>query len=337
MSERDKTSDNPFAESFSAMTQTFTKLVEQNQSLMGSFLDASQTMATSPSSLGDPLNTGSAFAGAMSGLGRDPQKLMQANYALWKEHMSLWQDIAVRVFEAMPSEWPASEHDDGGKDRRFRHEDWTKNPMFEHIRRSYQITSRWMLRTMGEIEGLDEADRKKVMFHTQLLADAFAPSNFFMTNPEALRLMVETNGQSLVKGMQNLARDLDPETSQLKIMMTDPDAFTLGVDIATTPGKVVYQNELMQLIQYAPSHREGVHPTAASSPRRGSTSSTSSTCSRRTRSSPGRSRRATRCSSSRGSTPTPRSAPRPSRTTCRRASSTSSTRSSARPARRRSR
>ena len=106
---------------------------------------------------------------------------------------------------------------------------------------------------MSEVEGLGEEEHRKVMFHTQLLADAFAPSNFFATNPEAMRRMVETNGESLVKGLKNLQRDLDPKTSRLSITMTDPDAFELGVDIATTPGKVVYQNELVQLIQYAPT------------------------------------------------------------------------------------
>ena len=254
MSERDKPSgdkpidDNPFAEQFTAMTRTFTRLVEQNQSMMGSFLDGSRSMTSVPDA--DPMNVGPAFSSAMGNLSRDPQKLMQANYELWKEHMELWQEMALRVFR----EWPVDpDGDPTNKDRRFRHEDWTKNPLFEYIRKSYGITSRWMMDTMGRIEGLDEADRQKVMFHTQLLADAFAPSNFFMTNPEALRRMVDTNGQSLVQGMQNLQRDLDPETSELSIMMADPDAFELGVNVATTPGKVIYQNELVQLIQYAPT------------------------------------------------------------------------------------
>ena len=250
MSERDKPSDetsgNPYADQLSAMTRTFTQLVERNQSLMGSFLDTSHR-AMVPDA--DPMNVGSSFEKAGEKLSGDPQKLMQANHALWKEHMALWQEMALRVFREMP------EGDDGGfgRDKRFRHEDWAKNPLFEYIRKSYQITSRWMMKTVAEIEGLDESDRAKVEFHTQLLVDSFAPTNFFATNPEALRTMVETNGESLVKGMRNLVRDLDPKTSQLNIMMTDPDGFRLGVDIATAPGKVVYQNDLVQLIQYAPT------------------------------------------------------------------------------------
>ena len=250
MSERDKPSDetsgNPYADQLSAMTRTFSELVERNQSLMGSFLDTShRTMVPDA----DPMNVGPSLGKAGEKLSGDPQKLMQANHALWKEHMALWQEMALRVFREMP------EGDDGGfgRDKRFRHEDWAANPLFEYIRKSYQITSRWMMRTVAEIEGLDESDRAKVEFHTQLLVDSFAPTNFFATNPEALRTMVETNGESLVKGMQNLVRDLDPKTSQLNITMTDPDGFRLGVDIATAPGKVVYQNDLVQLIQYAPT------------------------------------------------------------------------------------
>jgi len=276
VSERDKPSDkpsgdNPYADQLSTMTRTFTQLLEQNQSLMGTFLEQSRKMMPpgtgtpgagtpgSPTGAGDmpnvdPLNIASSFEKARANLAGDPQRLMQANHDLWKEHMSLWQDIASRLFRELP------EGDDGafGKDKRFHHEDWAKNPLFEFIRKSYLITSRWMMRTVSEIEGLDERDRAKVEFHTQLLADAFAPSNFFMTNPEALRMMVETNGESLVKGMQNLVRDLDPKTSELNITMTDPDGFRLGVDIATTPGKVVYQNDLVQLIQYTPT-TEKVH------------------------------------------------------------------------------
>ena len=250
MSERDKPSDetsgNPYADQLSAMTRTFSELVERNQSLMGSFLESSRR-TTVPDA--DPMNVGPSLGKAGERLSGDPQKLMQANHALWKEHMALWQEMALRVFREMP------EGDDGGfgRDKRFRHEDWAANPLFEYIRKSYQITSRWMMRTVAEIEGLDESDRAKVEFHTQLLVDSFAPTNFFATNPEALRTMVETNGESLVKGMRNLVRDLDPKTSQLNIMMTDPDGFRLGVDIATAPGKVVYQNDLVQLIQYAPT------------------------------------------------------------------------------------
>lgn len=196
----------------------------------------------------DPMNVGPAFANAAKVMANDPMKLMQANYELWKEHMELMQEAAKALMSAT-----AGDHSMGGFDRRFKHEDWASNPIFDYIRKSYLITSRWMVNTMTAIEGLSENDKKKIVFHSQLLADAFAPSNFLLTNPEAIRTMIDTGGKSIMKGLQNLQRDLDPKTSQLSIMMSDPNAFTLGENIATTPGKVVYQNDLVQLIQYEPT------------------------------------------------------------------------------------
>lgn len=238
----DKSKD--YAQQMTDMAGNFTRMMEQSTSMMTQLFTESHKLATQQF---DPLNISPAFTNAANMMLRDPQALMQANYDLWREHMGLWQEMAGRVLK--DSETTAEQV----KDRRFRHEDWVDNPVFEYIRKSYLITSKWMVDTMASVDGLNEADRNKLLFHTQLLADAFSPSNFFITNPEALRLAMETGGQSVIKGMQNLMRDLDPKTSQLNIMMSDPDAFKLGVNIATTPGKVVYQNDLLQLIQFEPT------------------------------------------------------------------------------------
>ena len=238
---------NPFADHLSEMTQNFSKMVEQNQSLMTDLFNQSHQLASKSV---DPLNVGPAFANAAQIMTNDPQQLMQSNYSLWKDHMALWQDTAGKVMMQNTSETDGKQEP---YDRRFRHEDWSKNPIFDYIRKSYLITSRWLVETMSTVEGLSEEERNKLIFHTKLLADSFSPSNFLMTNPDALRTMMDTGGQSVIKGMQNLMRDLDPTTGQLSIMMSDPDAFKLGVNIATTPGKIVYQNELVQLIQYEPT------------------------------------------------------------------------------------
>ena len=238
--------DQDFAKNMAALTQSFTETVQKNTSLMNDFLNQSHQMVTQ--SL-DPLNITPAVNKAGKLMVSDPEKLMQSNYELWKQHMELWQGIALQIIQ---SEIKPDENKESF-DRRFKHEDWSKNPVFDYIRKSYLITSRWMVSTMANVEGLDDDERDKLVFHTQLLADAFAPSNFLMSNPEALRTMFETGGQSLLKGIENLQRDLDPKTSQLNIMMSDPNAFKLGVNIATTPGKVIYQNDLVQLIQYTPS------------------------------------------------------------------------------------
>lgn len=195
----------------------------------------------------DPLNVGPAFRAASEQLALDPGKLVEANYALWQQHAELWASMAPKVMQGEA---------DKIKDKRFRDESWDEQPLFDLVRRTYLITSRWLVDTMGSIDGLEPADRDKLVFHTRLLADAFAPSNFLMTNPAVMERMRATGGESLVQGMKNLQRDLDPKTGELKILMNDPNAFVLGESIATAPGKVVWQNELVQLIQYTPSTSE---------------------------------------------------------------------------------
>ena len=258
MSDKEKPSQDPmeilstsFVDVWQKNTSMMTDLFNQSHQMLTQSMDPSKLSPSSDSM--DPLNIGPAFTNATKLMASDPAKLMQSNYELWKEHLDLMQQATQQL---MQNATGAGHSDDKQKepyDRRFRHEDWASNPMFDYIRKSYLITSRWMVNTMTQIEGLSESDKKKIVFHSKLLADAFSPSNFFLTNPEAIRTMMETGGQSLVKGMQNLQRDLDPATSQLSIMMSDPDAFTLGENIATTPGKVVYQNDLVQLIQYEPT------------------------------------------------------------------------------------
>ena len=238
-------SKNLITEQFDEMNKQFNQLFEQNRTMMSEMFNKSHQAAAQQL---DPLNMGSAFRAAGNRLTADPQKLMQANYDLWKEHMSLWQDMAGTF--ATPAGDTAPKR---SGDRRFRHDEWSKNPIFDYIRQAYLITSRWMIETMSNIDGLAESDRAKVIFHTRLLADAFSPSNFLLTNPEVLRTMMDTGGQSIMKGMQNLQRDLDPKTGELSIMMSDPEAFRMGKDIATTPGKVVFQNDIAQLIQYTPT------------------------------------------------------------------------------------
>ena len=139
-------------------------------------------------------------------------------------------------------------------DRRFKHEDWQQNFLYDYIKQSYLIAARHLHQTVGKVEGLDEQTAKKVDFYTRQYIDALSPSNFLLTNPEVLRETVATGGQNLVKGLNNLLEDLARGGGdQLRLRMTDENAFKLGVNIATTPGKVVFQNDLIQLIQYYPA------------------------------------------------------------------------------------
>ncbi len=209
----------------------------------------------------DPLNVGPAMTEAAQKLAMDPARLIQANLNLWQQHMLLWQQMSSSmVGSAMGRDAmdPVAAPDKG--DRRFKHPDWSENPLFDYMKQSYLITSRWLVETMSTIADLDPQTAKKVDFYTRQFADAFAPSNFVWTNPEVLRATFETKGENLRKGLRNFQRDLERGNGELRITMSDPDAFELGRNLATTPGKVVFQNDLIQLIQYEPA-TEKVHRT----------------------------------------------------------------------------
>jgi polyhydroxyalkanoate synthase len=168
---------------------------------------------------------------------------------LWWEYSALWQSSMLKLMgqSTTPVVEPAK------SDKRFRHEDWEEHFLFDYVKQSYLIAARWLHNAVANVEGLDEHTRKKVDFFTRQYIDAWAPSNFALTNPEVFRETIASGGQNLVKGLNNLLDDIERGNGQLKISMTDSKAFELGVNIATTPGHVVFQNDLMQLIQYEPA------------------------------------------------------------------------------------
>ncbi|HEY4162882.1 MAG TPA: class I poly(R)-hydroxyalkanoic acid synthase, partial [Dongiaceae bacterium] len=221
-------------------------IAEQSQRLVSEFLARNQeTLEAGP----DPLNVGRAFYEMTTRLMADPQKLIQAQMSLWQDYMNLWQSAARRMMgqESDPVIAPTKD------DRRFKDAAWQDNQLFDFIKQSYLLTARWMQNTVDHVDGLDAKTAGKVDFYTRQFVDAMAPSNFVMTNPEVLRATIESRGENLVKGLQNLLNDLERGKGKLSISMTDYEAFEVGKNIAVTPGKVVYQNDLIQLIQYTPS------------------------------------------------------------------------------------
>ena len=236
----------PGVDDFQKMSAEFMKILAKNQETISKLMAAPQETITS---MLDPFNVMGSFAAGAGQLATNPEKLMQANIELWQQHMQLWQHTADKLLGKETK--PVAEPEKG--DRRFKSKEWDDNQIFDVIRQSYLITSRWLTKTMSEIDNLSEEDARKVQFHTQQLADALSPSNFLLTNPEVIRETVESGGQNLVRGMQNLKRDIEAGRGQLKIKMADDEAYELGKNIATAPGKVVYQNEILQLIQYQPT------------------------------------------------------------------------------------
>ncbi|MBU1171940.1 MAG: class I poly(R)-hydroxyalkanoic acid synthase [Proteobacteria bacterium] len=138
-------------------------------------------------------------------------------------------------------------------DKRFRSDEWGKNPFFEFIRDSYLISARNITQAVSQVKGLDEKKKKRVEFFTKQLLEAASPSNYLATNPELLKLTLETGGGNILEGMDNFLNDVDCHDGSLSIKMTATQSFEVGKNLATTPGKVVFQNDLVQLIQYTPT------------------------------------------------------------------------------------
>ncbi len=179
----------------------------------------------------------------------NPEKAVQSQLELWQSHAQLWQNTWQRFLgeDVQPVVTP-----DPG-DKRFKDEDWEKSQVFDFLKQSYLITAKWAHDLAEQTEQVDERTRHKATFYVDQLANALSPSNFALTNPEVLRLTLETNGRNLVEGLEKLAEDIRTGKGELRIRQTDLEAFEVGRDLATTPGKVVFQNELMQLIQYSPT------------------------------------------------------------------------------------
>ena len=232
-----------------AWSQAMSRIAEQSQRLVADFLARNQSGENLGPSGFDPMAIGRAFMEMTSRLMSDPGKLMEAQISLWQDYMNLWQSTAKRMMgqESDPVIAPAKD------DRRFKDSAWQDNQVFDFVKQSYLLTARWLQSTARNVEGLDEQTSRKIDFYTRQFVDAMAPSNFVLTNPEVLRATIESRGENLVKGLQNLLDDLERGKGQLKISMTDMEAFEVGKNIAVTPGKVVFQNDLIQLIQYMPT------------------------------------------------------------------------------------
>lgn len=231
------------------MSRMMAHIAEQSQHLVAEFLQRQTPMQFGNP---DPLNLGQAFFDMTARMMANPAKLMQAQFSLWQDYMSLWQSTTRKMLgeTSQPVVQPTTE------DRRFKDALWDENYVFDFIKQSYLLSARWLQGTVREVEGLDDKTARKVDFYTRQFVDAMAPSNFAMTNPEVLRETLETGGENLVKGLSNLLGDLERGKGKLQIRMTDMAAFKVGENIAVTPGSVVFQNDLMQLLQYTPTTEE---------------------------------------------------------------------------------
>ena len=183
---------------------------------------------------------------------QDPKKLMDAQMALWNSYGQLWQAAWQRVLglPAAPVAQPAR------NDKRFKDKDWQEHAVFDFLKQFYLISANWAQDMVKNAEGVDEHTRRKARFYVEQIANALSPSNFAVTNPEVLRATLASNGANLIEGLKHLEEDMKTPDGRLRIKQTDMDAFEIGRNIATTPGKVVFRNETFELIQYTPTTTE---------------------------------------------------------------------------------
>jgi polyhydroxyalkanoate synthase subunit PhaC len=230
------------------------RLMEEGGKAMAGFLERSDGK-TSPFTMASEMTDAAKLFGeiAQSWM-KDPAKLAATNGALMRDLMLLAGSTAQRMIGAdVP---PVAEPEPG--DNRFKDPDWERNPYFDFWKQVYLITTRWLDDMLEQTEGLDERTRQRAAFYIKQLASALSPSNFPFTNPEVLRETLSSSGKNLVEGMTNLVHDIEGSGDIISISQTDVQAFEVGRNVATAPGKVVFQNELLQLIQYSPS-TETVH------------------------------------------------------------------------------
>src|SRR3954464_2254820 len=184
-----------------------------------------------------------AFGFGGDSAGADPMALMTAGAQAWAKGLETWGKMLGGVTAAAAPGEPER------KDRRFAAPEWRENPIFDTIRQTYLRVSDQLLGTVDEIEGLDAPAREKLRFATRSFVDAMSPSNFAVTNPQVLKRTLETRGENLLKGLANMLKDI----AAGQVTQTKSGVFEVGRNLAMTPGKVVKQTRLYQLIQYTPT------------------------------------------------------------------------------------
>ena len=179
----------------------------------------------------------------------DPQRAVELQARLGKAYLDLWASAAKRLAgeEGPPVVAPAP------NDKRFADPEWTSNQFFDFLKQAYLLSARWADGMVADAAGLDPHTKQKAGFYVRQIANALSPSNFVLTNPELLRETLLSNADNLVRGMRMLAEDIEAGGGDLRICQSDASMFAVGRNLATTPGKVIFQNDLMQLLQYAPS------------------------------------------------------------------------------------
>jgi polyhydroxyalkanoate synthase len=225
------------------------RLMEEGGKVMSGLLERANGKLSPMSAASDLAEATKLFSEIAQHWVADPGKLVEAQSELVGDFLQLGTASMQRL---MGGEAPPVVEPEPG-DNRFKDPDWSANPYFDFWKQSYLITTRWLEDLLERTDGLDERTRQRAEFYLKQVASALSPSNFPLTNPEVLRETFASSGNNLVQGMTNLVHDMEKSGDILSISQTDTEAFEVGHNIATSPGKVIFQNDILQLIQYAPS------------------------------------------------------------------------------------
>ena len=238
----------PAGPDFERLSQNVARMVENGGKALAAYLKPFET--------GEATDKSEAVAEAVRSIGRvaeywlsDAARANEARTALATDFLALWGHTLGRLSGDAGSPVVAPDP----RDKRFGAPEWRDNPIFDFLRQAHGLTSAWADDLVARAAPLDPHARDKAGFYVKQLSSALAPSNFLVTNPELIRHTLATNGENLARGSAMLAEDVAAGGGTLRLRQTDPGSFELGVDMATTPGQVVFRNELIELIQYAPA------------------------------------------------------------------------------------
>src|SRR5215218_1895650 len=241
----------PTAKSFNAeaFAMNIAKAMETSGQALAAYLkprENGELKDKPPNEIGEVIKTFSVVAEYWLS---DQARAAELQAKMGKAYLDLWGQAARR----MAGEQAAPAIEPSPRDKRFKDPEWKSNQFFDFVLQLYLLTTQWAQDLVKDAEGIDPHTRKKAEFYVQQITNAIAPSNFVLTNPEVLRETLASNGGNLVRGMKMLTEDIEAGRGTLRIRQSDPSNLVVGVNMATTPGKVIFQNELMQLIQYTPT------------------------------------------------------------------------------------
>ncbi len=236
------------------LLENFSKISEYSQGIMQSYME--KQVKHDHFTIPDKNLVAEAFTELSNHLMQQPTKLIEAQVKFFQNLSQLCQNTSAKLLgqEVEPVVKPDP------SDKRFKADEWAEIAVFDFVKQAYLLVSKTVQQAVQEVEGLDEKTAEKVEFYTKQFVDSLAPTNFVSSNPTVLKHTLETGGENLIRGMKNMLEDLQRGKGELRIKMTDLQAFELGRNIGATPGAVVYQNDLIQLIQYTPT-TETVHQT----------------------------------------------------------------------------